>query len=531
MDYQITCPKCSKRFPVSQDITGKTVECGQCDHRFKVTEEDISEIRERVYPGQHRGGDFLSRIGKAQSTQAPAQKVAAAPKVEAIMPSSVGQKMALALGLPTLILFILIFFFGTEKEGLFQGVPLIKRYILGAFISIIFGGLTIFGAKNWTIRAIFLVLLLSGGIFALISLREVHFAPEIGTDDQLQSQPVEVTAAPVLDSDQIKTKVGYFGMERKINELIAQYGDTASAEKLVTGLFIESLATTEFHEIEDHLRDSLELPVTVGISRYKRGENDRDSLIVISDHPVNFERFARLAANLGTITTYPELRLINLEKSPDLFTKPSVANSKFMSDPNHVSFPTLNLQELSVLNRNRVETAITRLASYPAGNELRYEEEITAELLRHLDTKYDPIIDQDLGQALIIWGKGNPIGIEKVEAKVKNRLSSDTPISASWIDYLIQNKVETASVYLDQLWAKDPESWATLYSTVDSSAQNRLLFHLETAPLNLKTSAVRILHKIGTNKALAGLTIAAKSSDSELKILAQRAIEAIKSRS
>lgn len=530
MDYQITCPKCTKRFSVAQDITGKTVECGQCDHRFKVTEEDITSIRERVYPGQHRGDDFLNRIGKAQLGQAPAQKAVAAPKVEAIMPSSFGQKMALGLGLSTLILFILIFFFGTEKDGMFEGVPLIKRYILGAFITLIFGGLTIFGAKNWAIKATFLVLLLSGGIFALITLREVHFAPEIGTADLPQNQSTEPTSAPVLDSAQIQTKVGYFGMERKIDELIAQNGDIVNAQKLVTGLFIESLATTEFHEIEDHLRDSLDLPVTVGISRYKR-QGDRDSLIVISDHPINFERFARLAADLGTITTYPELRLISLEKSPDLFTKPSVANAKFMNDPNHVSFPTLNLQELSVLNRNRVETAITRLATYPAGNELRYEGEITTELLRHLDTKHDSIVDQDLGQALIIWGKGNSTAIEKVTAKVKNRLNNDTPISASWIDYLIQNKVEIAPVYLDQLWAKEPEKWASLYTTVDSSAQNRLLFHLETAPMNLKTSAVRILHKIGTSKALSGLAVAAKSPDSELKILAQRAIEAIKARS
>ena len=51
---------------MNDDLSGKTVECGACDHRFLVKEELIFVERPKVYPGEKikRDDDFLSRLGR-----------------------------------------------------------------------------------------------------------------------------------------------------------------------------------------------------------------------------------------------------------------------------------------------------------------------------------------------------------------------------------------------------------------------------------------------------------------------------------
>ena len=53
---------------MNDDLSGKTVECGACDHRFLVKEELIFVERPKVYPGEKikRDDDFLSRLGPSK---------------------------------------------------------------------------------------------------------------------------------------------------------------------------------------------------------------------------------------------------------------------------------------------------------------------------------------------------------------------------------------------------------------------------------------------------------------------------------
>ena len=53
MNLQILCPACSRSFRVHEDLTGKTVECGACDHRFEVGPGAIMAEKSRIYPGEH----------------------------------------------------------------------------------------------------------------------------------------------------------------------------------------------------------------------------------------------------------------------------------------------------------------------------------------------------------------------------------------------------------------------------------------------------------------------------------------------
>ena len=79
---------------MNDDLVGKTVECGSCDHRFLVKEESIFAERSKVYPGENikRDDDFLSRLGRDQSTAESNRKEKSMvgggqPRVYAIMPA------------------------------------------------------------------------------------------------------------------------------------------------------------------------------------------------------------------------------------------------------------------------------------------------------------------------------------------------------------------------------------------------------------------------------------------------------------
>src|SRR6478609_548552 len=56
----IRCPSCGQRFKVGENLRERTVECGGCEHRFRIDAEVI--VRgPKVYPGE-RGNPDLNRF-------------------------------------------------------------------------------------------------------------------------------------------------------------------------------------------------------------------------------------------------------------------------------------------------------------------------------------------------------------------------------------------------------------------------------------------------------------------------------------
>ena len=47
----IRCPSCGQRFKVGEDFRGRSVECGGCEHRFRIQDEVIVRGR-KFYPGE-----------------------------------------------------------------------------------------------------------------------------------------------------------------------------------------------------------------------------------------------------------------------------------------------------------------------------------------------------------------------------------------------------------------------------------------------------------------------------------------------
>ena len=82
------------------------------------------------------------------------------------------------------------------------------------------------------------------------------------------------------------------------------------------GIFIEGLTSSQFHSIEKYFKIELKIPPTNAISRYLRNDRGKDSLIVVSGFPIDFDKVIQICdPRLGRATTYPDLRLIHLELS------------------------------------------------------------------------------------------------------------------------------------------------------------------------------------------------------------------------
>lgn len=535
MNLQIQCPKCAKRFTVHEDLTGKTVECGACDHRFPVKSEAIIAERSKVYPGEQKRDDFLNRLGRDPSMP-PAQNIpsremrGSTPKVDSIMPTSAGQNMAAATGVIILALYLLTFFMGTSEGGIFQDFDEIKRYVLGGFVSVLGAGMILFGAKNWRGKAIILSLCLVAGVFALIFIRPVHLTPKVGDFPDLQDTlgKTQTPDEAALDDEDLKELVGYSAMERQFEAMSERFeGDPSD---YLVGIFIRGLKSSQYHSIEKYFQAVLKIPITEGVHRYTRN-SERDSLIVISGLKLDFDAVVRACdPRLGRATTYPELRLIDLKLSALHDAKPSDDLRKKLSDPYNPSFFTANLGELGVLDPLRVKDAIGQLSRVPPDVELRYRDQIAEALMGLVSLEADPLVLSDLGNALRIWAKGDQAAFDLISRRVEKSIQEKKDVPASFMNFLIENKAQTSPRLLDLLWSEDPEAWMEQYLALGSGAEPRMIEHLEGTSLRLRNAATFILATIGTEKSLARLERFQTSEDDEFRFLIERAIKAIKSR-
>lgn len=533
MNLQIQCPKCSKRFTVHEDLSGKTVECGSCDHRFPVKPESVIVEKTKVYPGEQREDDFLNRLGRqpsqvaARETPGPAENQPL-PKVDAIMPASAAQNIAAVTGAAIIILYALFFLIGTTKGGMFQDVVMTKRIVLASFVGVVGASLIIYGAKKWRARAVVLSLVLAAGLAGLTAIRPVITTPKVS--DELVVGPKKTSPQEETSTvgEGIKEKVGYEAVERKLAQLETKFG--ANAPEYLIAIFIEDLGMTQLYNLERYFKKVFDMPENEAINRYKRNRN-QDSLLVISGIKIDFEEAVRhCEPRLGRVTTYPELRLIDLELSLIHSTEVSEDLREKLSDPRHRSFFATNLKELGHINSQRVKDAVRKLAMVPDDLELQYEDQILIEFLRLLGSEDDPALLKDLATAFRRWAPGNPASLTVVSQRVGEWLDEEAEIEPGFIAYLVENKEPRGVAYVDQLWSQEPENWFRQYALAGASAEPLILEHLKDSPMRLKKAAARLLASIGTEQALPVLQKFSDSPDEELRIVVERAITAIEGR-
>lgn len=538
MNLQIQCPKCGKRFMVHEDLSGKTVECGSCDHRFAVKSGSITVEKAKVYPGEHKGkgnDDFFNRLGRQPGAgplhaKARAMPAVPSPKVDAIMPTSPARNIAAAAGFGLLIFYSLFFFLGTAPNGIFQDVEMTKRTILASFIGVVSLGLVIYGAKNWRFQATLLALVLVASLAALTGTRPVFFTPTVNEDAPVFSQDSEEPERPVVLSDmELKTKVGYDAVERRLRLLGERFGP--AAQNHLVAIFVEDLKPGQYFKLEQYFMRAFSIPPEEGINRYERGLDKRDSLMVISGFPIDFDEAVRLCdPRLGRAVTHPELRLIELKLSALLDAGPDDDPVATGEKPGDRAFFSNNYRALSALSPDQVKTAVKNLAGVAAEVELEYQEQVVVEFMRLLGSETDEELRHDLAKGFRRWASGNQAALAVVADKVAAWIADKEKVPAEYLEYLIENKMPRALAFVDELWSAEPEFWSSQYALIGPVAEPRLIEHLDSSPMRLRKAAATLLGSVGSTLALPTLAKYQDATDEELRIIVARAITAIEAR-
>ena len=121
----IRCPGCGQRFKVGVELRDRRVECGTCEHRFRVNEEVIVRSK-KFYPGERRDRslDRFSRVPKtiasAQTTFQTVQYSEEPPRA-AIEPTSPLRVICGFIAISAAIIVALMLVFGGSAGGVLFG--------------------------------------------------------------------------------------------------------------------------------------------------------------------------------------------------------------------------------------------------------------------------------------------------------------------------------------------------------------------------------------------------------------------------
>ena len=129
------------------------MECGGCEHRFKLDEGVLVGNRGKFYPGESRKSG-LEGFGRVQNKEAGAPvefETAAYNQTQSVadfMPISSQQMVATTLGVGVLVLSILLMVLGSQPQGLLLDMPVGKRFVLAVFMVLVGVALVLYGCHH-----------------------------------------------------------------------------------------------------------------------------------------------------------------------------------------------------------------------------------------------------------------------------------------------------------------------------------------------------------------------------------------------
>jgi hypothetical protein len=222
-------------------------------------------------------------------------------------------------------------------------------------------------------------------------------------------------------------------------------------------------------------------------------------------------------------------RLIDIQIDLTKFSAPSPEESRKLNDPSHELFCLSNLDELGDFDLDRVTSAVRRLATMPEDATMRRKPEITERLVYLLKTELDRKLLDTVGTALKKWGD-DPSVVNQVSEYAVNITDDNDLLERSVVEYLIDYNGKNILSIVDSLWARNPIRWSSHYASLGNKGEDRLLFHVQNSPVELRESALEILRAVGTQKSISVLRALQVEGDDGFDILKQRAIDSILAR-
>lgn len=528
----IRCPGCGQRFKVGLELKDRMVECGTCEHRFRVNDEVVVR-QKKFYPGERRDMslDRFSRIPKGTPMPSNFQSVqyASEPAQAEIQPLSPLRLMLGFVGGAGVILVALLLAFGGSPGGMLDGAPQSKRLALAGFTALIAAVFFILANPRAKVRAILgslvsAALLVSFPFFFTEGNKPVDASAEGLSYDETKAAREAAAAAetPISDIELLKEEINTKPLEKAIADIAA---NPENKGRTAVGIWLRDVREFQKRQISSYVERAS------GVLKDQSHMYVRDTgyLMVVPGVKDDLAELAKLCERFGEVRRVIDpLQVIEVAVQEDKF---AVGDLKKLTNKEDPAFYELNRRELESIDLGRAKDAVTRLAD---AEPKLYRKDINrrmVQLLKESDTDEQSIqMQSQIGRALVAWTEEGD-GSEAVVRQVISRYPpTSTELPESLVKFLMIKKDPEAIPLVDALWAADFTRWEELYLGFGPGIEDPVLARFPTASAPMKRSATRLLAKNGSAKSIPVLEAAISEADSELKVLIDRAITSIRSR-
>lgn len=513
---QIRCPSCGQRFKVGADLRDRTVECGSCEHRFRITDEVIQRIR-KVYPGE-RPDTGLSRfqrvpLAAAMPTNLQTVSYAQEPDPSLLEPPSPQRLIAGLMGVMALLLIALLLVFGSTRGGALDGMSTLNRQLMAGFVSLVAGLLLVYANPRARKRAIASAIALGAAMICLpLVLTEGSTTAE-KLPGEAGGKPGETKVTP-LSADlqqqedkvaELRDKIGTGPLEQEQRRL-----EDMRSGKAVFGLWLRDLRESNKLLVRDYLIRA----TGADPSSHFYPRDHGDYLVVVTGLELSIAELGRRTAPFGTVVaTHEEIGVVEVKVDNAVFVESPLEKLTNKADP---AYYDLNKRELESIDPERVERAVERLAD---SEPKLYRSDVTTRLVGLLG---EPGLDFKgvVCQALMVWAEDLAVAADAVVAEVQSRHAAKLPISRDFFELLAKAGDARVLPVLDELWAIDTAEWADDYARFGAAVEPLVIQRFPSTDGVLRRAAVQMLGRVGGKDSLPVLE-AAKLGDANAELTAQ----------
>ncbi len=517
----IHCPVCRQRFHVGEKLRGLTVECGACEHRFRVDDESIVRGK-KVYPGERKDPKLdhfqrvplaiLPTIGGLATVQ-----YAAVPNFSGCEPVPPQRVIAGAVGVIGMLLMALWLMFGASRGGTLDGMVMTDRLLMAGFTGLLGIGLLVYGNPRARLKAGGIGVLMASVLLGLpwfFSVGSVRTSERAG-EPVVPAPAGAATGGASAKMVELGNQIGITPLVMESERLVRE-GSTKHA----VGLWLKDLSEQNRFLVRDYI---LRATGADPQSHYYTRDGG-DFLMVVTGISQSLDEMAAVAAVLGTVENlYRELAVVEVRVNNDAMLGGDLKKLTNKSSP---AFYELNKKELDSIDLERVMHAVQRLAD---AEPKIFRQDITRKFIGLLGSS-GITFKAELCRALAVWSDAaGPAGAAAL-VEAQSLLGSHKDVPEDMISLIVKEKNIGVIPVLDHLWLQNPTRWEVLYGDMGPAAEASLLRRFANAEGMIRQSVVRLLGRVGGADSLPVLESAAPAANSEMQVLLTQAIASIRGR-
>lgn len=518
----IRCPSCRQRFSVGADLMDRMVECGACDTRFRIIDDVILRSK-KFYPGERKATELnrFQRVPLSAAAPEGLQTIRYADfnQQNQLEPTSPQRIVAGICGVGLMAFIAMMFIFSSGAGGTLGSMPLENKLIMGGFASAVGVAMLVYANPKARAKAGGFGVLIAAGLLAIPFFIK---GPSVTSTDIGKSTAYVDPSDPLLFPEVKEDPLTILKDRFSTNPLETEQKrlESSSSDKKAYGIFLTNLLQRNIYTVRDYLiRDTM-----AGTSSHPYPRDNGDYLMVLTDVSMGITEVANIAGRLGTTKeVHPEIGIIVVSVDNEQFQDSAADKLNNQKDP---AFYTLNQRELTSLDMDRVKRAVERLATAEPSI---YREDISGLLLKLMEKPGIRFYDE-LSKTLLVWLEDPSLAGDVALKALQGQIAASEPVSENLVALLAKGNIQETIPSIHTLWLSDPLIWERQYPEFGSAIEPNVLEQLNSEKAPLRRSAINILGQIGTKTSLPHLERLVTSDDPEVRVLAERAIKAIKAR-